>query len=99
MAQPYRYDGPRSEAVVVRNRTRAEVRIGIPYRDVGGEVVKSGGVTVVQDLILGSITDEGVDGSAVTPDMLVDKREWARLVKRPTIQSLIRDRTIEVFSA
>ena len=99
MAQPYIYDGPRSEAVVVRNRTRAEVRIGIPYRDVAGEIVKSAGVTVQQDLILGSITDEDVDGSAVKPQMLVEKKEWERLVKRPSIRSLIDTKVIEVFSA
>ena len=99
MPQPYRYEGPRSEAVVVRNRTRAEVRIEIPYRDVAGEIVTSAGVTVMQDLILGSITDEGVDGSEVRPDELVSKKEWERLSMRASIRSLITDRTIEVFSA
>jgi hypothetical protein len=99
MPQPYKYDGPRSEAVLVRNRTRAEVRIEIPYRDVAGEIVKSSGVTVMQDLILASVTDEGIDGSEARPDQLVEKREWARLEKRSSIRSMVTDRTIEVFSA
>lgn len=99
MPQPYIYEGPRSEAVIVRNRTRAEVRIGIPLRDVAGEVVKSSGTIVVRDLILGSITDEEVDGSEVKPQMLVDKREWERLMKRATIRSLVTTKVIEVFSA
>ena len=95
----YRYEGPRSEAVVVRNRTKAEFTIGIPMRDVTGEIVKAAGETVIQDLVLASVLDEGVDGSEVQPEALVDKKEWERLLKRRSIRSLITDKTIEVFAA
>ena len=85
----YRYEGPRSEAVVVRNRTKAEFTIGIPMRD----------ETVIQDLVLASVLDEGVDGSEVQPEALVEKKEWERQLKRPSIRSLITNKTIEVFAA
>jgi hypothetical protein len=96
----YRYEGPRSEAVVVRNRTKAEFTIGIPMRDVTGEIVKAAsGETVIQDLVLSSVLDEGVDGSEVQPEALVEKKEWERQLKRPSIRSLITNKTIEVFAA
>ncbi len=100
MSLQYRYDGPKSEAVLVRNRTQAQIRIGVPLRDVCGEKVPSPeGGHVQLDIILGSILDEGIDGSDVQPGVLVEKKEWERLAKRPVIQGLIRNGSIETFAA
>ena len=99
MARMYVYDGPKSEAVFVRNTTKATIRIGVPYRDVAGEIVRESGVTVQQDIILGSVLDEEVDGTEVRPGVLVAKTDWERLLKRPTIQSMIKTRQIEHYAA
>lgn len=100
MPQQYIYEGPRSEAVILRNRTKAPITIAVPLYGVDGKAVP-GGVSDQREIVLLGEQDEGIDGSQASPECVVAKTDWEKLMKRRVIQDLTRrpKPQIEVYSA
>lgn len=100
MPRQYKYDGPRADAVLLRNRTKGPITIAVPLLGVDGKVVP-GGVADQREIVLLGEQDEGVDGSEAGPECVVAKADWEQLLKRAVIRDLTKrpKPQIEVYSA
>lgn len=99
--QSYRYEGPRSEAILVRNLERDTKTIDLPEVGEDGQVKRGpGGKRVMRRIVLGSSldADETADAARIGPEVPIAKPDWERIKALVAVKGWLKRRNIEAVN-